>query len=149
MLATSGYLAKLFAAFGALDICIDLVVTAEISVACTVEPDAPVDRLIESLAGLARVEIARDRAIVAAVGEGLRNAPGTVERACRALLPATPELICFGGNDRNLSFVVQRDQAAAAMRRLHSEFFPVAMPAKVAAQRSARPAARRTFEASP
>jgi len=155
MLATSGYLAKLFAAFGALDICIDLVVTAEISVACTVEPDAPIERLVEQLAGLARVEIARDRAIVAAVGEGLRSAPGTVERACRALLPATPELICFGGNDRNLSFVVHRDQAAAAMQRLHDEFFPAVAPAKAAPARQPRPAARiapaagHTFEASP
>ncbi len=155
MLATSGYLAKLFAAFGALDICIDLVVTAEISVACTVEPDAPIDRLIDALAGLARVEIARDRAIVAAVGEGLRNAPGTVERACRALLPVTPELICFGGNDRNLSFVVPREEASAVMRRLHGEFFPVSAPATSAPLRTRRPAAHtapvteRSFDASP
>jgi aspartate kinase len=155
MLATSGYLAKLFAAFGALDICIDLVVTAEISVACTVEPDAPIDRLIEALAGLARVEIAHDRAIVAAVGEGLRSAPGTVERACRALLPVTPELICFGGNDRNLSFVVPRDAAAAAMQRLHGEFFAIAPAPLAALPRGKRspvrtaPSADRSFEASP
>jgi aspartate kinase len=123
MLATSGYLAKLFAAFGQLDICIDLVVTAEISVACTVEPDAPIDRLVQALAGLARVEVARDRAIVAAVGEGLRRVPGTLERACRALGPITPELACFGGNDRNLSFVVRKDDIAEAMQRLHAEFF--------------------------
>ncbi len=148
MLATSGYLAQLFAAFGALDICIDLVVTAEVSVACTVEPDAPIERLVEALAGLARVEVARDRAIVAAVGDGLRDAPGVVERACRALQPVTPELVCCGGNDRNLSFVVRRDDAATALRRLHAEFFPVD-----AHRRPPRPptrtAAGRSLEASP
>ncbi|MBX3462783.1 MAG: aspartate kinase [Planctomycetes bacterium] len=136
MLATSGYLAQLFAAFGALDICIDLVVTAEVSVACTVEPDAPLDRLVAALAGLARVDIARDRAIVAAVGEGLRDAPGVVERACRALSPTNPELLCFGGNDRNLSLVVPREHAAAALQRLHAEFFP-AEPARRAARNPA------------
>jgi aspartate kinase len=130
MLAASGYLAKLFAAFGALDICIDLVVTAEVSVSCTVEPEAPIDQLVHSLAGLARVDVARNRAIVAAVGEGLRSSPRTVERACRALLPITPELISFGGNDRNLSFVVQNDETAQAMQRLHAEFFETAAEAR-------------------
>ena len=144
MLAASGYLAKLFAVFGSLDIVIDLVVTAEVSVACTVEPDAPIERLVEALDGLARVDVARDRAIVAAIGEGLRAAPDTVERACRALAPAAPELICFGGNDRNLSFVVAADEAGGAMQRLHEEFFGHG----AAARRPARVATGRSLEAS-
>jgi len=123
MLATSGYLARLFAEFGRLGICIDLVVTAEVSVACTVEPDAPIELLVKALDGLASVEIGRDRAIVAAVGEGLRHEPRLVERSCRALDTIVPELICFGGNDRNLSFVVRQEEANAAMQRLHREFF--------------------------
>ncbi|MBP8299068.1 MAG: aspartate kinase [Planctomycetes bacterium] len=123
MLAASGYLARLFAAFGELGICVDLVVTAEVAVSCTVEPDAPLERLVQALDGLARVEILRDRAIVCGVGEGLRTAPHVVERACRALGSITPELIGFGGNERNLSFVVRQSEAALAMQRLHTEFF--------------------------
>jgi len=123
MLEASGYLARLFTVFGQLGICVDLVVTAEVSVACTVEPDAPIDRLIEALAGLARVEVARDRAIVAAVGEGLRGTRHTVERACRALGTIAPELIGMGGNERNLTFVVRQQDAGTAVQRLHAEFF--------------------------
>lgn len=123
MLATSGYLARLFAEFGRLGICIDLVVTAEVSVACTVEPNAPIDQLVRALAGLASVEVGHKRAIVAAVGEGLRREERLVERACHALGDIVPELICFGGNDRNLSFVVREDEANAAVQRLHGEFF--------------------------
>ncbi|MCA8973957.1 MAG: aspartate kinase [Planctomycetes bacterium] len=123
MLAAAGYLSRLFAVFGELDICVDLVVTAEVSVACTVEPDAPIDRLITALEGLARVEVAADRAIVVAVGEGLRRTPMVIERACRALAPITPELLCMGGNERNLSFVVRQAEVDGAIRRLHDEFF--------------------------
>lgn len=123
MLRAAGYLARLFDVFGELDICVDLVVTAEVSVACTVEPDAPIDKLVAALDGLARVEVARGRAIVVAVGEGLRHTSQVVERACRALQPITPELVGMGGNERNLSFVVHEDQVAAAMQRLHGEFF--------------------------
>lgn len=123
MLAAAGYLAKLFDVFGELGICVDLVVTAEVSVACTVEPDAPVERLVEALSGLARVEVARDRAIVVAVGEGLRSTPQIVERACGALGLITPELIGMGGNERNLSFVVRSEEVGTVMQRLHAEFF--------------------------
>ena len=123
MLAAAGYLARLFDVFGELDICVDLVVTAEVSVACTVEPDAPIDRLIAALDGLARVEVAGDRAIVVAVGEGLSSTHQIVERACRALGSITPELLGMGGNQRNLSFVVRQAEVSTAMQRLHAEFF--------------------------
>ncbi|HEX5053756.1 MAG TPA: aspartate kinase [Planctomycetota bacterium] len=130
MLAASGYLARLFAAFGDLGICIDLVATAEVSVACTVEPDAPIERLVEALAGLARVEVATNRAILCAIGEGLRSSPDALARACRAMQPITPELVSFGGNSRNLSFVVRQEEMATAMQRLHEEFFGDARPAR-------------------
>lgn len=131
MLNAAGYLAKLFAAFGELGISVDLVVTAEVAVACTVEPDAPLERLVQALDGLARVEIAEHRAIVCGVGEGLRGAKGLLERACRALGPIRPELVAFGGNDRNLSFVVREAEMATAMRSLHHEFF-AATPTELA-----------------
>jgi len=44
MLAASGYLAKLFQVFAELDVPVDLIPTAEVSVAVTVEADAPTAR---------------------------------------------------------------------------------------------------------
>ncbi|MCA8964737.1 MAG: aspartate kinase [Planctomycetes bacterium] len=126
MLNASGYLARLFGAFGQLGISVDLIATAEVSVSCTVEPDAPVEALAAALAGHARVEVATDRTIVVAVGEGLRRLPRLLERACRALGDLTPELVSFGGNERNLSFVVPSADAQQAMQQLHAEFFETA-----------------------
>lgn len=123
MLAASGYLARLFAAFGELGICVDLVATAEVSVTCTVEPEAPIERLTKALAGLATIEVATERAIVAAVGDGLARSPRLLARAAAALHPIVPEVVSFGGNDRNLSFVVRQAEVATAMQRLHQEFF--------------------------
>jgi aspartate kinase len=134
MLAASGYLARLFAVFGELGICVDFVVTAEVAVSCTVERDAPIERLTQALAGLARVEVLPDRAIVCAIGEGLRAMPRVVERACRALGTITPELLGFGGNERNLSFVVRQHEAPLAMQRLHAEFFADAAERKTPAE---------------
>ncbi|HEX6813788.1 MAG TPA: aspartate kinase [Planctomycetota bacterium] len=150
MLAATGYLARLFAAFGQLGICIDLVVTAEVSVACTVEPDAPIDRLVAALAGLARVDVTHQCGIVVLVGEGLRNSPRALERASRALGPIVPELVSFGGNERNLSFVVRHEDMATAMQRLHAEFFGEAGAGRPeeASRREAPSTPARTFEAS-
>jgi aspartate kinase len=138
MLAASGYLARLFAAFGELGICVDLVATAEVSVTCTVEPDAPLERLAKALAGHATIEVATDRAIVAAVGDGLVRAPHMLARAATALHPIVPEITCFGGNDRNLSFVVRQAEVTAAMQRLHTEFFGTQATTTVAATQEVR-----------
>ncbi|MBL8754489.1 MAG: aspartate kinase [Planctomycetes bacterium] len=138
MLAASGYLARLFAAFGELGICVDLVATAEVSVTCTVEPDAPLEKLAKALAGHATIEVQTDRAIVAAVGDGLVRAPQLLARAAAALHPIVPEITCFGGNDRNLSFVVRQAEVVAAMQRLHAEFFATAPAAATAGQEVAR-----------
>lgn len=123
MLDASGYLARLFEVFGELDIPVDLVTTAEVSVACTVEADAPIQRLIAALDGHAHVETTTDCAIVAAIGDGLQHTDRVLERACRALYPIKPQMVSYGGNSRNLSFVVRSIEQDAALRRLHDEFF--------------------------
>jgi aspartate kinase len=123
MLDASGYLARLFEVFGELDISVDLVTTAEVSVACTVESNAPINRLVAALDGHAHVEITEDCAIVAAIGDGLQHTKRVLERACHALHPIKPMMVSFGGNSRNLSFVVRSSEQEEAMHRLHHEFF--------------------------
>ena len=91
--------------------------------ACTVEADAPIDALREALAELAHVEVTTDQSIVALVGEGLRGTEQVLERACRSLGALLPRMVCFGGNSRNLSFVVRQAERVDALRRLHDEFF--------------------------
>ena len=57
------------------------------------------------------------------LGAGLQRPGGVLERACRALPPIEPQMVSFGGNDRNLSFVVRAEHQQQAVRRLHAEFF--------------------------
>ena len=140
MLEASGYLAKLFEVFGELDVPVDLITTAEVSVAVTVEHDAPVARLVAALDGTAHVEVTEDCAIVAAIGDGLQHTERVLERACRALHPIEPRMVSFGGNSRNLSFVVRGIEREQALRRLHDEFFGEDLDARtsVATEEQAR-----------
>jgi aspartate kinase len=111
-------------------------------VACTVESDAPVDRLVEALDGHAHVKVTDGLAIVALIGDGLQATERVLERACGALGDIEPRMVSFGGNSRNLSFVLPRDREADAVRRLHAEFFAARRDQLVgagAAQHGGRP----------
>jgi aspartate kinase len=119
MLNQSGFLASLFQVFARNKISVDLIATAEVSVSLTVDAGAPLDALLEDLAAFATVGIARDRAIVAIVGERLKLTPGVTGRCFGALRDINIEMISMGANEINLSFVVKQDDARPALRALH------------------------------
>jgi aspartate kinase len=120
MLNQSGFLASLFQVFSRHHISVDLIATAEVSVSLTVEADAPLEALIEDLSAFATVGVARDRAIIAIVGERLKLTPGVTGRCFGALREINIEMISMGANEINLSFVVRQEQAKAALRALHT-----------------------------
>jgi aspartate kinase len=123
MLDAPGFLARLFEVFGRLGISVDLVSTAEVSVSLTVEDDAPLEALRRELGRFAVVELARERAIVAVVGERLKHTPGIAARVFGALEGTNVEMVSMGANEINLSLVVARADERGALRRLHAALF--------------------------
>jgi len=119
MLNQSGFLAKLFDVFARHKVSVDLIATAEVSVSLTVEADAPLDELIADLSEFATVGVARDRAIVAIVGERLKHTPGVTGQAFGAMRDINVEMISMGANEINLSIVVVAEDARKAVRNLH------------------------------
>ena len=120
MLAQSGFLARLFEVFGRLGVSVDLVATAEVSVSLTIEADAPLKGLLKELSAFATVKVAEDRAIVAVVGERLKQTAGLGSRIFGALADINIEMISMGANEINLSLVVERRQEHETLRRLHA-----------------------------
>lgn len=119
MLAQSGYLAKLFDVFARHEVSVDIVATAEVSVSLTVEGDTPLEALVAELSTIAKVELVKDRAIVAVVGERLKQTPGIAARVFEVLRDVNVEMISMGANDINMSLVLPRKDVDAALRRLH------------------------------
>jgi aspartate kinase len=120
MLNQSGFLASLFQVFARHRISVDLIATAEVSVSLTVDADAPLDALLEDLSAFATVGVARDRTIIAIVGERLKLTPGVTGRCFGALREINIEMISMGANEINLSFVVKQEDAKPALRALHA-----------------------------
>ena len=123
MLAQSGFLARIFEVFGRLGVSVDVVATAEVSVSLTVEASAPIEAIKNELGAFAHVSVARDRALVALVGERLKHTPGLAARVFGAIATINVEMISMGSNEINLSLVVERQDEAAAVRLLHKALF--------------------------
>lgn len=119
MLNHAGFLAKLFDIFRQHSVSVDLVATAEVSLSLTVEADAPLEALVADLSEIATVEVVKDRAIVAVVGERIKQTPGVAGKILSAMGDINVELISMGANEINLSMVVAQDLAVEALRRLH------------------------------
>jgi len=119
MLAQSGFLARLFDVFGRLKVSVDLIATAEVSVSLTVDEGAPLQALQQQLSSFARVDVAQDRAIVAVVGERLKQTAGLGGRIFGALGEINVEMISMGANEINLSIVIRRADEHEVLRRLH------------------------------
>jgi aspartate kinase len=126
MLAQSGFLARLFEVFGRFGVSVDLVATAEVSVSLTVEADEQIAELCAALRSFATVEISERRAIVAVVGERLKQTAGLAARIFVPLAGINVEMISMGANEINLSLVVEESLAPEAVRKLHAALFPPA-----------------------
>jgi aspartate kinase len=119
MLNHSGFLAKLFEVFRRHGVSVDLIATAEVSVSLTVEADAPLEALMTELSTFANVVAVQDRAIIAVVGERIKQTPGVAARIFGSLGDINIELISMGANEINLSLVVPQATVVEALRRLH------------------------------
>lgn len=119
MLNHSGFLAQLFEVFRRHGVSVDLIATAEVSVSLTVEADAPLVSLVAELSSFARVVVVEHRAILAVVGERIKQTSGVAARAFAALGDINIELISMGANEINLSLVVPQADAVHALQRLH------------------------------
>ncbi len=128
MLNQSGFLASLFQLFSRHRISVDLIATAEVSVSLTVDADAPLEALLADLGEFATVGVARERTIVAIVGEQLKLTPGVTGRCFGALREINVEMISMGANEINLSFVVKRSDANEALRALHAALIEIPEP---------------------
>ncbi|MCB9892707.1 MAG: lysine-sensitive aspartokinase 3 [Planctomycetes bacterium] len=119
MLHQAGFLARLFEVFAHRRVSVDLIATAEVSVSLTVEHDAPLEALEAEIGSFCDVSIARERSIVAVVGEHLKKTRGVTARAFHALEAIPIEMISMGANEINLSVVVDRTFEHDVVRHLH------------------------------
>ncbi len=121
MLLAHGFLARVFDVFGRHHVVVDLVTTSEVSISVTVDEESRLAAAIAELEAIGRVEVRRDLAVVAIVGEGAPQRVGLPGHVFTLLggVGIGVEMISQGASRVNLSFVVKNEDADRAVRLLH------------------------------
>ncbi|MCU0224527.1 MAG: bifunctional aspartate kinase/diaminopimelate decarboxylase [Acidobacteria bacterium] len=125
----SGFLARLFAPFEQLGFSVDLVGTSEAAVSVTLDrvpggvEGAPFAALVDRLRDLGEVRVIHPCAVVSIVGRRIRSVLGELGGALGAFQDRPVHLVSNSSEDLNLSFVVDEDDGAVLVRRLHAALF--------------------------
>jgi aspartate kinase len=123
MLLAHGFLRDIFEAFDRHKVAVDVVSTSEVSVSLTVDSNQAIPALAADLAKLADVKYEGRKAIVCLVGESLRDTPGVAALVFRELSDKKIRMISQGASEINLTFVIEEDEVADVIQRLHGVFF--------------------------
>ncbi|TVQ68234.1 MAG: lysine-sensitive aspartokinase 3 [Balneolaceae bacterium] len=129
MLHRFGFLARLFTLLADHKISVDLVTTSEVSVALTLDSDMNTpgkqkltDEVLVELRSFCEVEIERDLALIALIGNRLDTTAGLSGPVFGALKEINVRLICHGASTHNLCFLVSEKEAEKVVQRLHKTF---------------------------
>ena len=124
MLLSHGFLRTIFEVFERHRTSIDVVATSEVSVSVTVDQTERLDAILVDLATLGDVSVERSRGIIAIVGAGMSDDTSTMAVALEALRGITVHMLSLSATGINFTLIVDANDVAPAMRRLHAAFFP-------------------------
>jgi aspartate kinase len=129
MLGAHGFLRRIFEAFDRFETSVDMVSTSEVSVSLTVDNDSRLPEICAELDPFTEVFIEKDRAILCAVGDRIRETPGVAARVLGALKCVNVRMISQGASLLNLGVVVASEDLNEAAAAVHREFFTERDPA--------------------
>lgn len=127
MLGVEGFMARLFGIFERNHIVIDMISTSEVSVSLTtdVADEKSLEALSKDLSEIAKVDIQRNKCIVAIVGEGMKHTVGLAARTFKAVADAgvSLQMISQGASEINITFLIDNAEIPKTIKALHKEFF--------------------------
>jgi aspartate kinase len=126
MLGQSGFMASIFESFRRRDVVVDLVATSEVSVTVSVDEADALEAVVSDLGEIADIQVEEGNALIAVVGERMREAHGLAGTVFRAVGDQGVPLraISYGATKTNLQMVVPEPQLETTVRALHAALFP-------------------------
>lgn len=125
MLGAYGFLARLFDVFYKYRQSVDVVATSEVSVSMSLDNEKNLKDIVSELKGIADVDVFRNKAIICAVGDGMRDTPGVLGKVFSAMgrNGINVEMVSQDASGINITFIVDGKDAERAVRVLHEEYY--------------------------
>lgn len=125
MLLAYGFLRKVFEIFDAYKTPVDMIATSEVSISLTIDSTNHTEDIVNSLKHFAHVEVERNQTIVCVVGDFPASHKGYVAMIFDCLREIPIRMISYGGNQNNISFLIDTHYKVQALR-LMQQLFPAA-----------------------
>lgn len=123
MLYTHGFLYQIFKIFNDHKVSIDAITTSEISVSMTLDDSTLLNKeLISDLEKLAVVQVEENLSLVSLIGNNINHTPGLAKKIFDQISDINVRMICLGASKHNFCFIVDTNQGAEAIKRLHHCF---------------------------
>jgi aspartate kinase len=132
--ADSELLHDIYSAFDRHRCPVDVMSWSHGRVSLLVSSTAPLPGIAADLQGKASVRWENHKALVCLVGENIRHQPEIASQVFAAVSDMDVRVVCHGGSDRTLSFLVDESRAEESVQRLHRLFFPSRKPPGAAFQ---------------
>jgi len=126
MLMAYGFMSKVFDVLSRHEIVIDLISTSEVNISMTLAQGQNIEQAMAELAGLGKVTLEADKAILSLVGRGMRHTAGMAGKmfACLGAKGINILAISQGASEINISCVIEDRQAIEALQAVHSLLEP-------------------------
>ncbi|WP_133405819.1 lysine-sensitive aspartokinase 3 [Parashewanella tropica] len=131
MLHAQGFLAEIFATLAKHKISVDLITTSEVNVSLTLdklgsesdEKELLSSALMDDLAKNCTVEVEKDLALIAVIGNGIPNHAGVMRNVFEALTDFNVRMTSQGASKHNLCILVDKTDADDVVKVLHQKLF--------------------------
>lgn len=123
MLLAYGFLRKIFEVFEKYKTPIDMITTSEVAVSLTIDNPAALPSILKELEPFGEVEVARDQAIIAIVGNEIAQTQGLLGRLFMALSPVPVRMVSYGGSAHNVSILIPAEFKNQTLQLLNSGIF--------------------------
>ena len=123
MLLAYGFLRKVFETFEAHKTSIDMVATSEVGISLTIDSDKRLEPILEDLRKFGTVTVDKDMVIICVVGSFDWQNCGLESDVISALKEIPVRMICYGGSDHNISFLVRKEDKVKALNLLSKNLF--------------------------
>ncbi len=124
MLLASNFMHRVFEIFDNYRKPIDMIATSEVGVSVTVDSPLKLEHIVDELKEIGTVTIDTDMVIVCVVGDLEWHNIGFEAVALKALAGIPVRMISYGGSNRNISFLIKKEDKVAALNALSATLFP-------------------------
>ena len=134
MLMAYGFLKNIFEVFERHQTAIDMITTSEVAVSITIDNAIHLDKIIDALKEIGKVEYDMDMSIICLAGNFSPTEKGISASVINCLKDVSIRMISYGGSNYNMSLLIATEDKMKALNLLNDGLFATRQPQKMSNQ---------------